>query len=171
MNPQLDLTSPQHLRQDSVVKAWIADFQRDKWHKYDDCRRCGWPHSPVTMCGMGSVFGQVRLGGQYAYVDSGNVAHLRQFVETLSTLGFHWRNEVFIARVKGQVVISRIEYFNGHPSLKQWTIPVHEFASIVCAASEQGETSERYQQALAFLQTPAAARLLPAPATQRPEEK
>ncbi len=103
------------------------------------------------MCGMGSVFGRVTLGGHRFYVDTSNVEYLVEFVAGLAANGFHWRNEWFWKRDGDDVVVSYIEAFNNCPSMKQLRIPVSEFASIVCAASTKGETSERYQATLAFL--------------------
>jgi hypothetical protein len=167
-NEQLDMNSPNHLRHDPMVAAWIADYQRDKWNQHPDCKLCGWPHATVLMCGMGSTFGQVKIGRQYVYVDTSNVASLRKFREELGATGFHWRDDVYVARSADAVVINRIEYFNGHPHVEKWVIPVNEFASIVCAASVGGETGERYQQALAFLTQPVGS--APAPDSERVEK-
>lgn len=151
MNENLDPKHPNHLRHDPMVSAWITDYQRDKWNQHPDCTHCGWPHSPVTMCGMGSTFGRVKIGQRLTYVDSSNVAFLRKFREELGAAGFHWRDDVYVVRAADAVVISRIEYFNGHPNVHKWVIPVNEFASIVCAASLGGESAERYRAAREFL--------------------
>ncbi len=150
MNKQLDKNNPEHLRRDSIVCAWIEDYQQDEWHKHEDCSYCGWPHAG-RLCGLGQTFARARIGGQYAYIDSSNVAWTRSFVDQLSALGFHWRNDVYIKRERDSVLIHRVEYFNGSPGLKCWQIPVNEFASIVCAASLDGETTERYIAAMRFL--------------------
>jgi hypothetical protein len=71
--------------------------------------------------------------------------------DPIALKGFHWRDNVYIRRHGHDVIVSRIEYDDGQPDVKEWRIPVTEFASIVCAASVGGETSERYQQALELL--------------------
>src|SRR6266853_3991667 len=98
MNNQLNPQHAEHLRRDPMVSAWIAEYQKDEWRRHPDCTHCGWPHTSVCGCGMGSTFGCVRLGGQMVYVDTSNVHYLRGFMDGLGALGFHWRNEVFIKR-------------------------------------------------------------------------
>jgi ribosomal protein L37E len=151
-NDQLDKNSKNHLRHHPLVVEWIKDYQKQNHHiKYDDCSRCGWPHSSVFLCGMGSNFGQVKIGRCMCYIDTSNVKWTVDFVQSLGKGCFHWRDNIYIKRLGDDVVISHIEYYNDSPSLKDWKIPVNEFASIVCAASVGGETQVSYEIALNFL--------------------
>ncbi len=150
-NHQLDPKSAEHLRHDPVVEEWIASYQEDARTMLEDCRSCGWPHNPVTSCGLGNVFGRIKIGGRWAYIDSSNVDYMRNvFIKENASLGFHWRNDIYIKRVDNTVVISFITFYNGHPNRDRWTIPINEFASIVCAASG-GETAEKYQAVMHLL--------------------
>lgn len=135
------------LRHHPFVEAWISAYQEGVVPR-EDCRLCGWPHRSM---GCGSTFGQVWLGGDRAYVDASNVDYLVQLISGLSSLGFHWKNEWFFNRKGDTVVVSRIEYFNGVPSVKQISIPISELASIMCSVSVDGETGPRYAEATKFL--------------------
>jgi hypothetical protein len=72
-------------------------------------------------------------------------------VSKLPSLGFHWKNNIYVSRIEGDVIISHVDFFNGNPSVKQWKIQVNEFASMVCAASTTGESAEQFQAALKLL--------------------
>ena len=119
------------LRTNALVTAWIKTYQgAGTWRKHPDCFKCGWPHAENLLCGSGSTFGCVTLGGNSYYIDSSNVDYMVDFVSKLGP-GFHWKNEVYFD-VKGQkVVISRIEPYNNCPHVKRWEIPLNEWKSIV----------------------------------------
>jgi hypothetical protein len=125
-----------NLRQNSVVQAWIAAYQNTLRHPYPDCQWCGWPHAEVLLCGSGSTFGCVRLGGTTYYIDMGNVEFMLSFVNKLGP-GFHWKNEIFFNVEDGNVVVSHIEPFNNCPHVKKWTIPLAEWQSITDSVSNQ----------------------------------
>jgi hypothetical protein len=88
------------------------------------------------MCGSGSTFGQVRLGGTTYYIDASNVEFMLQFVEKLGP-GFHWRGEVYFDVRKGKVVISHVEAYNNCPHVKTWEITLGEWQSIVESVSSK----------------------------------
>lgn len=138
------------LRQHPFVLAWIAEFQKDTWHKkYPDCHHCGFPHSEVLLCN-GAPFGCLVIGRDTYSVDISNVNLMVQFREQ-QRQGFHWRDDIYFYRTKnGDVQITSFGQYNNCPQEKQWTIPAAEWASIVSSVSRVGETAESYQQALEF---------------------
>ena len=102
------------------------------------------------MCGWGATFGDAEIGNHLFSVDSSNVDFFVHFVNELPKLGFHWRDGIYTRRDGDCVVMSHIDSYNNTPQLKQWEIPVNEFASIMCAArgEEAGHTYERAKQFL-----------------------
>ncbi len=140
------------LRNSPMVKAWIAAYQTDKWSTHKDCFKCGYPHSPHTMCGMGSSFGRLKIGRDWYSVDFSNVVFFHDFRLRLGEgCGFHWRDDTFFKRTDdGTVEVNYFEQFNNTPQDKVWRIPPNEWASIVASVSGTGETSESYREALKF---------------------
>lgn len=140
------------LRDSPMVKAWISAYQTDKWNTHEDCHHCGFPHSPHVLCGSGATFGKVSIGRDRYSIDLSSVVFFHEFMSELGQgWGFHWRNQIYFKRDDdGGVVVRYFEQFNNHPQLKTWRIPPNEWASIVCAVSHNGETGERYREALQF---------------------
>ncbi len=138
------------LRQHPFALAWIAEFQKDPWHKkYPDCRHCGFPHSEVLLC-HGAPFGSLYIGGQHYSVDISNIQFMVSFREK-QRLGFHWRNDIYFQRRDdGSVQITSFWQYNNCPQERKWIIPSAEWASIVSSSSAGGETAESYQRALDF---------------------
>lgn len=120
------------LRKERIIEAWIKNYQNEYPGKerYADCRSCGWPHHPQYLCGRGSTFGSVRLGGELCGIDSSNVEYMLHLVKTLGP-GFHWRDEIFFDLVGDKVEVRRLDYYNNTPSVKTWNIPLMEWKSIV----------------------------------------
>jgi hypothetical protein len=145
------MTDLKTLRQHPFVQAWIADYQKDtNWHKYLDCRSCGFPHAENILCGCGATFGCLRIGGEMYYVDASNVAFFVQFRER-STKGFHWRDDIYFLRQSdGDVKVTSYWQYNNCPQERRWVIPADEWASVVASVSAQGETSESWQKAKKF---------------------
>ncbi|HWE75050.1 MAG TPA: hypothetical protein VG328_17955 [Stellaceae bacterium] len=140
------------LRHDSMVKAWMAEYQKDRLSRYKDCRRCGWPHNEVLLC-FNAPFGELRLGGDLYSICESNVVFFHNFMKnTLGNgWGFHWRDEKFFGRdTDGSVIVRFIEQYNNAPQVRTWRIPAPEWASIVCSVSRDGETGERWEQAQLF---------------------
>jgi hypothetical protein len=128
-----------------VVQAWIDNYQkRDNWSPYVDCHTCGWPHAPVLLCGSGSTFGSVVLGGRTFYIDSSNVDFMLSFVQRLGT-GFHWKHEVFFNVEMNMVIVSHIESYNNTPHIVKWSIPLNEWQSIVDSVSEQSKRKASHE--------------------------
>ncbi len=128
-------TDPINLRHDPMVVAWIEDYESQRikgpgYKPHADCRYCGWPHSEHSLCGLGATFGRVRLGSDWTYIDRSNVEYMVNFVKNLGP-GFHWKNQVYFDVEDGTVLVRRIEYFNGHPHERVWSIPLNEWKSIV----------------------------------------
>jgi len=115
------------LRNNPTVKAWIKDYQLDKKHK--DCQICGFPHHENLICG--STFGQVRIGEDIYSISASNVDYMLNFVNKLGSYGFHWKNEVYFDIKDDIVTITSIWQYNNSPQLRQWSIPLVEWNSIV----------------------------------------
>jgi hypothetical protein len=138
------------LRQHPFVVQWIKDYQRTiSWKKYEDCRNCGYPHAAGFICGMGSTFGQLRIGQHLYYVDQSNVDYFVAFREK-PRKGFHWRNDIYFERLPGCVEVTYFDQYNNSPQERKWRIPHSEWASIVCSVSSLGETAERWETAQDF---------------------
>lgn len=141
------------LRHSPMVEAWIAAYRASdpQWHTHSDCLHCGYPHSANLLC-HGAAFGEVPIGGKLYSVDFSNVLFFHEFrLELGKSNGFHWRDDKYFKRLPdGSVRIQFIEPFNGHPNIKEWTIPPAEWASIVCSVSKDGETGERWNAAQDF---------------------
>ena len=128
------------LRKNSVVAAWIRQSSSSKdflGKNHPDCSICGWPHSPYVQCGVGAMFGSVRLGGCQFGIDASNVEYMLSLIGGLGDLGFHWKNERFFNVKDGAVVVTYFEQFNGHPNMKQWRIPLGEWQAIVDFVGER----------------------------------
>lgn len=140
------------LRDSVMVKAWIAAFQTNKRKTHKDCHRCGYPHSPGLLCGCGAVFGQLKIGRNWYFIDYSNVVFFHDFMLALGKgWGFHWRDETFFKRGEdGVVEVHYFEQYNNSPQEKAWRIPPNEWASIVASVSATGETGESYREALKF---------------------
>lgn len=140
------------LRDSPMVKAWITAYQTDKWSTHKDCHRCGYPHSPHVLCGMGASFGTLWLGRDHYSVDFSNVVFFHDFMLKISEgRGFHWRDETFFTRTgDGSVEVHYLEQYNNTPQQKMWRIPPNAWASIVASVSATGETSESYREAVKF---------------------
>lgn len=134
---QPDRSQVVELLKNPILRAWIDDYQtanafafEKKGKKYPNCRDCGWPHNVHTRCGMGATFGSVRLGGDSYYIDASNVEFMLGFVTKLSENGFHWKNGIYFDVRDGNVVVTSLWQFNGHPQVRRWTIPLREWQSI-----------------------------------------
>lgn len=138
------------LRHHPFVEAWIKAYQKDKWSTYPDCHSCGFPHAPNFLCGMGSTFGEMRIGKHTYAVDQSNVDYFVGFREK-PLEGFHWKNDVFFKRLPdGGVEVTYFDQYNNTPQERKWHIPAAEWASIVCCVSAVGETYERWGAAQDF---------------------
>lgn len=144
----------QALRKDPMIEAWIDAYQTadKKWSTHEDCRRCGFPHSPHVLCGVGAQFGRLKLGADMYSIDYSNVVFFHSFMLELGTgWGFHWRNQTYFKRDDtGAVEVRYIEQYNNHPQVKLWRIPAAEWASIVASVGHRGETASTYSAALNF---------------------
>lgn len=116
------------LLQNPMVRAWIHSY-RQRAHTHEECMHCGWPHDKHIMCGWGATFGCVKLGGELIAIDASNVEYLITFLEKFPS-GFHWRDEIFIDVLDGQVMITYLTVYNNTPSWKVKKIPMREWQSI-----------------------------------------
>lgn len=137
------------LRRHPFVLAWIAEFQKDAWHKYPDCYRCGFPHAENLLCN-GAPFGRLYIGVESYSVDISNVEYFVQFREK-QRLGIHWRDDIYFRRMKdGAVLVTSFWQYNNSPQEKTWMIDRDAWASIVCSVSIAGETAESWEHIKAF---------------------
>jgi hypothetical protein len=66
--------------------------------------------------------------------------------------GFHWQDGWYFRRTEdGSVEVTKtsIDHVDS-PVLLQFTIPAYHWASIVSSVSDEGETSQRWNEACAF---------------------
>lgn len=128
------------LAEDPIVQSWIAahnapggyhDGSHPMRQPYPTCDRCGWPHSPNAMCGIGATFGHAKIGGQTVYVDGSSVKALLSMVKQGFGPGFHWKNDVYFDVEGDEVVVRYIWFFNAWPQQATWRISKAEWASVV----------------------------------------
>jgi hypothetical protein len=125
------------MKNNPLVKQWIKNHQDFNMRinpilgkPHSECTGCGWPHDKHLMCGMGSEFGQVRLGDDTYYIDSSNVNYMVKFVEKLGSNSFHWKNEIFFKVEGGNVEVTHLRNYNNSPQVITWSIPLAEWESI-----------------------------------------
>lgn len=145
----LDADELKNLRQHPFVLAWIAEYQKDAWHKHSDCYHCGFPHAENLLCN-GAPFGRLRIGTDNYSVDISNVAYFVQFREKQRS-GFHWRDDIYFQRMEnGSVRVTSFWQYNNSPQERTWTIDLDSWASIVSSVSKGGETAETWQHIKEF---------------------
>ena len=121
------------LRGSPMVAAWIKEYQRNAWAVYQDCKQCGFPHSPHILCN-GATFGEVVFGAQRYSIELGNVVWWEDFMRTHSPNGaFHWRDQKYFRRTEAGVEIIFFTKFNNTPQRNVWVIPSREWESIIKA--------------------------------------
>lgn len=144
-----DFMSEKELRQHPFVVSWIAEYQKDAWHKYPDCYCCGFPHAENLLCN-GAPFGRLYIGAESYSVDISNVEYFVKFREKQRP-GFHWRDDIYFLRMAdGGVLVTSFWRYNNFPQEKKWTIDRDSWASIVSSVSAEGETAESWQNVKAF---------------------
>ena len=127
----------EHISENTIVQAWIKDyqaFQNKVGFKttYSTCKYCGFPHRQydIDHHTCGNVFGMVRLGGEYYWIDKSNVEYMLYFVQTQLGTGFHWKAQIYFSVEDENVIVTHLSSYNNTPHKNTWTIPLLEWKSI-----------------------------------------
>lgn len=128
------------LRHHPIVEAWIKEYQAHM-PIYPDCTYCGYPHYSGSACNT-APFGFCWFGENRYSV---SLLNLEDFLSlrTKERKGFHWKNDIYFARLQDEVVVS---FFidNGYscPQEKVWRIPINEWQSIVSCTDRVEELEQ-----------------------------
>ena len=114
-----------------MVVAWIEQYQaRNQGSVRADCRWCGYPHDPNSLCN-GATFGQYRLCGHDYFVSLSNVVSSVEFMRNHVPVGaYHWRDGRFFKRTEQAIEVHFFEPYNGVPQRQVWFISRLEWETI-----------------------------------------